>query len=167
MEGATVTESGRVGAEPEAKRIDIISDTHGHLSPALLEQLEGADLIIHAGDITSEMDWEHLCTIAPIRGVLGNNDYYRDYGPEVQRLALFTSEGLRFAVAHYREDLPVDDVDVAVCGHTHRSRVLEVGGCLVVNPGSATFPRGSRGATMARMMVSAGEVLSLKIIDLE
>ena len=73
MEGATVTESGRVGAEPEAKRIDIISDTHGHLSPALLEQLEGADLIIHAGDITSEMDWEHLCTIAPIRGVLGNN----------------------------------------------------------------------------------------------
>ena len=158
MEGATVTESGRVGAEPEAKRIDIISDTHGHLSPALLEQLEGADLIIHAGDITSEMDWEHLCTIAPIR---------RDYGPEVQRLALFTYEGLRFAVAHYREDLPVDDVDVAVCGHTHRSRVLEVGGCLVVNPGSATFPRGSRGATMARMMVSAGEVLSLKIIDLE
>ena len=129
MEGATVTESGRVGAEPEAKRIDIISDTHGHLSPALLEQLEGADLIIHAGDITSE--------------------------------------GLRFAVAHYREDLPVDDVDVAVCGHTHRSRVLEMGGCLVVNPGSATFPRGSRGATMARMMVSAGEVLSLKIIDLE
>lgn len=95
MEGATVTESGRVGAEPEAKRIDIISDTHGHLSPALLEQLEGADLIIHAGDITSEMDWEHLCTIAPIRGVLGNNDYYRDYGPEVQRLALFTYEGLR------------------------------------------------------------------------
>ena len=167
MEGATVTESGRVGAEPKAKRIDIISDTHGHLSPALLEQLEGADLIIHAGDITSEMDWEHLCTIAPIRGVLGNNDYYRDYGPEVQRLALFTYEGLRFAVAHYREDLPVYDVDVAVCGHTHRSRVLEMGGGLVVNPGSATFPRGSRGATMARMMVSAGEVLSLKIIDLE
>ena len=99
--------------------------------------------------------------------MLGNNDYYRDYGPEVQRLALFTYEGLRFAVAHYREDLPVDDVDIAVCGHTHRSRVLEMGDCLVVNPGSATFPRGSRGATMARMMVSAGEVLSLKIIDLE
>ena len=90
-----------------AKRIDIISDTHGYLSPALLDELEGADLIIHAGDLTSEMDYEHLCTIAPVRAVLGNNDYYRDYGPDVDRLALFTYEGLKFAVAHYREDLPV------------------------------------------------------------
>ena len=37
-----------------AKRIDIISDTHGYLSPALLDELEGADLIIHAGDLTSD-----------------------------------------------------------------------------------------------------------------
>ena len=48
-----------------AKRIDIISDTHGYLSPALLDELKGADLIIHAGDLTSEMDYEHLRTIAP------------------------------------------------------------------------------------------------------
>ena len=54
-----------------AKRIDIISDTHGYLSPALLDKLKGADLIIHAGDLTSEMDYEHLCTIAPVRAVLG------------------------------------------------------------------------------------------------
>ena len=40
-----------------AKRIDIISDTHGYLSPALLDELKGADLIIHAGDLTSEMDY--------------------------------------------------------------------------------------------------------------
>ena len=30
-----------------AKRIDIISDTHGYLSPALLDELKGADLITH------------------------------------------------------------------------------------------------------------------------
>ena len=105
-----------------AKRIDIISDTHGYLSPALLDELEGADLIIHAGDLTSEMDYEHLCTIAPVRAVLGNNDYYRDYGPDVDRLALFTYEGLKFAVAHYREDLPVGSVDVAINGHNPRNQ---------------------------------------------
>ena len=66
-----------------AKRIDIISDTHGYLSPALLDELKGADLIIHAGDLTSEMDYEHLCTIAPVRAVLGNNDYYRDIQSEL------------------------------------------------------------------------------------
>ena len=77
----------------DAKRIDIISDTHGHLSDALLGALEGADLIIHAGDITSEADYHELATIAPLRAVLGNNDWYYDYGPEVQALAGFTFEG--------------------------------------------------------------------------
>lgn len=149
------------------KRVDIISDTHGWLSDALLEELEGADLIIHAGDITSEMDWEHLKTIAPIRAVLGNNDYYRDYGRDVGRILRFTYEGLRFVVAHYRSDLLLDEADVGVCGHTHRAQVLEERGCLVVNPGSPTFPRGARGATMARMYVTDGRVLSTEILDLE
>ena len=150
-----------------AKRIDIVSDTHGRLSARLVQELEGADLIVHAGDITSENDWAHLLAIAPIKAVLGNNDFYRDYGPEVARLNQFTYEGLRFAVAHYREDLPVGAVDVAICGHTHRSTIAEVGDCLVINPGSPTFPRGRRGATMARMWVREGEILSADIIDLE
>ena len=86
----------------DAKRIDVISDTHGYLSDELLAALEGADLIIHAGDMTSEADWDHLNTIAPIKAVLGNNDYYRDYGPGVPALNTFTYEGLNFAVAHYQ-----------------------------------------------------------------
>ena len=161
------TADGTTAGTADAKRIDIISDTHGWLSDSLLAALEGADLIIHAGDITSETDWEHLKTIAPVAGVLGNNDYYRDYGRDVGRILRFTYEGLRFVVAHYRADLLIDEADVAVCGHTHRAQVVEDRDCLVVNPGSPTFPRGSRGATMARMMVKDGRVLSVKIIDLE
>lgn len=161
MDAHTDTRSAR-----DLKRIDIISDTHGRLSDELLEQLEGADLIIHAGDITSVSDWEHLVTIAPIKAVLGNNDYRYDYGREVDQLNLFTYSGLKFAVAHYREDLPVGSVDVAVCGHTHRPKVYEAGSCLVINPGSASFPRGVRGPTMARLMVGDGYISSLKILDL-
>lgn len=131
------------------------------------DELEGADLIIHAGDLTSEMDYEHLCTIAPVRAVLGNNDYYRDYGPDVDRLALFTYEGLKFAVAHYREDLPVGSVDVAINGHTHVTKEAQVGRCLVLNPGSASYPRGTRGPTMARMLVKDGKILTTKFIDLD
>lgn len=149
------------------KRIDVISDTHGYLSPALLDQLAGADLIIHAGDMTSEMDYEHLRTIAPVRAVLGNNDYYRDYGPDVDRLARFEYEGLKFAVAHYREDLPVGSVDVAINGHTHVAKEAQVGRCLVINPGSASYPRGMRGPTMARLMVQDGKLISCQFIDLE
>ena len=149
-----------------AKRIDIVSDTHGHLSDSLLRELKGADLIIHAGDMTSEMDYEHLKAIAPVRAVLGNNDFCRNYGPEVDRLLTFTYEGLKFAVAHYREDLPVGSVDVAVCGHTHRAKEVQLGRRLVINPGSASFPRGDRGPTIARLMVASGKVLSVTFIDL-
>ena len=150
----------------DAKRIDIISDTHGYLSDELLTALPGADLIIHAGDLTSEADYAHLCTIAPVKAVLGNNDYYRDYGPEVPALNTFEYEGLKFSVAHYREELPVGVSDVAVCGHTHRAKIVQVGNCLVINPGSPTYPRGERGATIARIFVEDGKVISSKIIDL-
>ncbi|MBY4797612.1 YfcE family phosphodiesterase [Collinsella sp. AGMB00827] len=148
------------------KRIDIISDTHGYLSRSLLETIDGADLLIHAGDITSEADWDLLNTLAPIKGVLGNNDYCYHYHPELKALNRFTYEGLSFAVAHYREDLPVGSVDVAICGHTHRARVVELGRCTVINPGSASYPRGTRGATIARMIVAEGTILSVEIIDL-
>lgn len=150
----------------DAKRIDIISDTHGHLSSRLLQELEGADLIVHAGDMTSESDYFELATIAPIKAVLGNNDYFYDYGPGVERTIRFEYEGLRFTVNHYQERLQLMGVDVAVCGHTHRSKIMRLGACTLVNPGSPTYPRDGRGPTMARMFVMDGTIVSTKIISL-
>lgn len=157
-----------VSAEDKAraKRIDVVSDTHGHLSEELLAALQGADLIIHAGDMTSTADYDELCCMAPVRAVLGNNDYYLDYGTDVQRVCEFSYEGLRFSVAHYREDLPFDRSDVAVCGHTHRAMMAQAGSCLVLNPGSASYPRGDRGPTIARLFVADGSVLAAEIVDL-
>lgn len=150
-----------------ARRIDIVSDTHGHLSSKLLAAIDGCDLLIHAGDITSESDWAELeATVPEIRGVLGNNDWYYHYGPEVEHVNEFVYEGLRFSVAHYREDLPVGRSDVAVCGHTHRAKLARTGNCVVINPGSASFPRGGRGASIARAFVEDGQLLSVEIINL-
>ena len=153
-------------AQTAVRRVDIISDTHGYLSDSLIAELKGADLIIHAGDITSEDDWERLKMLGPIVAVLGNNDYFREYGPEVTRLVRFSFAGLYFAVSHYREDLPLREVDVAVCGHTHRPVITQVGSCLVVNPGSPTFPRGGHGPSMARLTAAAGRVLTADSVDL-
>ena len=150
-----------------ARRVDIVSDTHGYLAPELLRAIDGCDLLIHAGDITSESNFAELeASVPALRAVLGNNDVYFDYGPDVRRMIEFTFEGLRFSVAHYAEELPLDRSDVAVCGHTHRPRIERVGWCLVVNPGSASLPRGRREASIARLMVQDGRVLSSQIIDL-
>ncbi|MFR3451158.1 MAG: metallophosphoesterase family protein [Collinsella sp.] len=68
-----------------ARRIDIVSDTHGYLAPELKREIDGCDLLIHAGDITSESNWAELEVSVPaIRGVLGNNDGFYAYGPEVR-----------------------------------------------------------------------------------
>ncbi len=149
-----------------AKRIDIISDTHGYLSPALLDELKGADLIIHAGDLTSEMDYEHLRTIAPVRAVLGNNDYYRDYGPCEPLGALYLRRPqVRRSPLPRR---PPGGIRGRSYQRSHpRNQRSPSGSLPVSNPGSASYPRGTRGPTMARMLVKDGKILSTKFIDLE
>ena len=91
-------------------RYDIIADTHGYLSDVLLHALEGADVIVHAGDICSARDLHRLEDIAPVKFCIGNNDYGYDYGPFAKRDYRFYSSKLRWQVCHYRERL-----DLAVC----------------------------------------------------
>lgn len=148
-------------------RFDIISDTHGRLSDSLLAALEGADVIVHAGDICSPSDLRRLEQVARVYACLGNNDYGFDYGPEVQRLTRFFRGGLRWQVCHYRERLDPQLADISVCGHTHKPQIRHLpGGRLLVNPGSPTFPRTADGPTMARVVADAGRVLSADIIRL-
>ena len=66
-------------------RFDVISDTHGYLSSELLEALQGANYIVHAGDITSNADYQTLQKIAPVKLCLGNNDFCYNYGPMVKK----------------------------------------------------------------------------------
>lgn len=149
-------------------RFDIVADTHGHLSPELLAQLRGADLIVHAGDLCSGPDLRRLERIAPVQMCLGNNDWNYDYGPGIQRLTRFYAEGLRWQICHYRERLDLMTCDVAICGHTHRPFVETDARtkALVMNPGSPTFPRDSNGPTIGRILARRGKVLSAQIIRL-
>lgn len=150
-------------------RYDIISDTHGFLSPELLEQLQGADVIVHAGDITSPSDYRKLQNIASVQMCLGNNDWARDYGPMVRPRKIFYGSGLRWQVVHYRERLNLLKCDIAICGHTHTPFVMrdEWTGTLVMNPGSPTYPRRSK-PSMGRIICDddAHKVISAEIITL-
>ena len=149
-------------------RFDIVSDTHGYLSPELLSALRGADVIVHAGDLCSMGDLRRLERIAPVQMCLGNNDWGMDYGPGVKRLTRFFSEGLRWEICHYRERLDLLTCEIAICGHTHRPFVErdERTGTLVMNPGCSTFPR-SGGPSMGRVIAKDGEVLLAEIVKLE
>lgn len=149
-------------------RYDIISDTHGFLSPDLLDALKGADVIVHAGDICSASDFRTLSNIAYVQLCLGNNDFAYDYGPSIKRRKMFYSSGLKWQVCHYREHLNLSMSDIAICGHTHCPFVErdEWTGTLVMNPGSPTYPRRSR-ASMGRIICDEGTIVEASIITLD
>lgn len=149
-------------------RVDIMSDTHGHLSDSLLAEIAGADALVHAGDMCSLQDYDVLSHIAPLYMAKGNNDFCYDYGPSVKNLMHFFLSGLRWQVCHFRERLDLVTADIAVCGHTHVPFIThdEKTNTLVLNPGSTTFPRSPEGATMARIYCSDGHIESAEIIHL-
>ncbi len=148
--------------------IGVISDTHGRLDSGAYNALADCDHIIHAGDICGPPIIRELQTLAPVTAVLGNNDF-NEYGPDVGRFGRVTIEGVRFLVAHYPSDVRISSFgsgavsagdpipDICVHGHTHIPR-LEYGkdarpASYVLNPGSATLPRGGFPRSVAKIRI--------------
>jgi len=126
-----------------ARRIGLVSDTHGLVRASVHEALAGVSLILHAGDVGDDDILDELETIAPAQAVYGNTD-----APGRARLAqeiVLEIDGVSVHVSHGHELgsptpgklLAAYSQQVLVYGHTHRPLVIEEGGRLVVNPGAA------------------------------
>lgn len=65
-------------------KICVISDTHtdsiDDMPRRILDELSGADMILHAGDFTGKSLVDALRKVGPFRGVYGNID-----GPDVRK----------------------------------------------------------------------------------
>ena len=55
-------------------RVGVISDTHGLLRPEALKALQGAEHILHAGDVGDPSILDDLRSIAPVTAIRGNID---------------------------------------------------------------------------------------------
>ena len=137
-------------------KIGIVSDTHlsaGRKLPAkLLEGLQGADAIVHAGDWVTMDAYEQLSRIAPVHGVAGNCD-----GEELIRRfgmrATIEIGGVRIGIVHGHEGpgrstperarLAFRDTspDLIVFGHSHIPLQEVKDGIMLFNPGSPTDKR--------------------------
>ena len=83
-------------------KLAILSDTHGLLRPQLLEQLQTADAILHAGDINTQAIVEQLEAIAPLYIVRGNND--KDWAESIPHDCTVTLEGVTFYLVHNKKE---------------------------------------------------------------
>ena len=148
--------------------IGVISDTHGLLRPEAFKALRNSDLIIHAGDIGKPEVIEALKSIAPVVAIRGNND--RDkWARSFPETAVVKIGKVRIYVIHDVKELEIDPAAagfrVVISGHSHRPSVVERGGVLFLNPGSAGPRRFTLPVAVARLRVRGGSV-TCRIVEL-
>ncbi len=151
--------------------IGLISDTHipnrsRHLPKEIFEVFSDVDMILHSGDLTEFSVLQDLLALAPVEAVAGNVDQ-----PEVRarlsRRKLLQLEGVTIGLIHGDgpgRDTPsralkaFPDADCVVFGHSHRPLIANRSNVLLVNPGSATDPRGLPEPTVGFLRIEAGQV---------
>jgi len=156
-----------------------ISDTHiekgNKVLPApLLEALSGADLILHAGDITSLDVLDELKAYAPVEAVAGNMDGW-DVSNNLPEKKIIQAGKFKIGLIHGGgsvrdlEDRVVkkfrdDKVDCIVYGHSHRANIERRDNILLVNPGSPADRTHAPWNSYA--VITADEELKAEIVKL-
>jgi putative phosphoesterase len=154
--------------ERDAKLIGVIADTHGLLRPEALEALQGADLIVHAGDIGNPRVLEGLRAVAPVVAVRGNMDepWWSQSLPESEMIQVAQTW---FYVIHDLDDLDLDPlaagISAVIYGHSHQPSIQMRKGVLLINPGSAGPRRFELPVSVASIRVENG-LLEPRIIEL-
>ena len=156
-----------------------MSDTHAprrwkSCPPAVAQQLRGADLILHAGDVCTAAVLDELAQYAPVNAVQGNND-----GPDVAAWGApgtvqLTLEGVRVAMIHdsgaatgrlrrLRARFP--EADLVVFGHSHIPLDDADDSLRIFNPGSPTDRRRQPHGTLGVLHVADGILAEARIIE--
>lgn len=158
-----------------------VSDTHSETDHRLVDRtrtaVEAAELVVHAGDFTTESVLDSFWEVADaLRAVHGNSDSdaVTERLPATRTL---TYGGVRFVVTHRQRGGDTGlamlgrerGADVVVHGHSHRPRVTEAGPVTLLDPGSHAAPRGAPpthaeleptdGGLVGRLVTTDGEVL--------
>ena len=138
-----------------AKRIAVLSDTHGLLRPEVLSAISGCDAIIHGGDINKPEIIDRLKEIAPVYVVRGNND--KAWAEHIPATLTFQIEGCRFFLVHNKKEVPKDltGIDAVIFGHSHRYFERIIDGRLWLNPGSCGKRRFDQEITLAILTVDS------------
>jgi len=146
----------------------VISDTHGLLRPQAISSLEGAQLIVHAGDVGDPQILSQLRSIAPTTAVRGNIDT----GAWAASLPMTEVVEIGDVHLYVLHDLAALDLDpkaagfaAVISGHTHRPAAQLRNEVLYLNPGSAGPRRFKLPIAMARLEI-VGDRLTHEIIEL-
>jgi uncharacterized protein len=164
-------------------RVVVVADTHmltaprarGRLPDAAWRHIEGADAILHAGDLLDEGVLAMLSEHAPVYAVLGNNDATLLGRLPVTRVMeldgvsigmIHDSGAARGRAGRMRRRFP--GAQAVVFGHSH-SPMNEIGeeGQVLFNPGSPTQRRAQAVHTLGELQLADGRIVERRIIPLD
>ena len=149
--------------------IGVISDTHGLLRPQAVQALEGAELIIHAGDIGNPKILRALERIAPVYAVRGNTDR-GDWAADLPHTLMIEVGAVHLYVLHELFCLDLDPaaagIQAVIFGHSHRPHMEWEDGVLYLNPGSAGTRRFTLPVSLALLKID-GNSLEPQLLNLK
>jgi len=150
------------------KKIIVVSDTHiseWKLPEKLLELMEDADLVVHAGDFDCYNVYKKFQSYE-LKAVSGNMDD-KKIKEELPEVETFSVEGVKFGVIHkgnYLNDFSdlgykalELNVNFLIFGHIHRFVLENFKNAVLLCPGSPTEPKLSA-ASCAEITVDGSKV---------
>ena len=152
-------------------KLAIIADTHlprgsRRLPDECARRLADSDLILHAGDFCTVAVLRDLEGLAPVVGVLGNND--ESALAEVLPVRRVVEvDGLRIGMLHdagrrggreRRLAAAFPGCQAVVYGHSHLPEISRHGELWILNPGSPTERRRARWRSMIEAEASSSVV---------
>ena len=161
------------------KKIGLLSDTHSHLNPKVLDFLKDCDEIWHAGDVGNEEILFELKKYASVRAVYGNIDDAR-IRMLIPEIALFEIEGLKVLMTHIggypgRYQPPIRKIidqkkpGLFISGHSHILKVMpdKKRNLLHINPGAAGNNGFHHSITCVRFQIHQAQVNELEVLDIK
>ena len=159
------------------KKILLLSDTHSYIDDRILEYVQQADEIWHAGDIGDISVTNKLAEIKPLRAVYGNIDDNKARA-EFPLNNRFTLEGVDVWITHIggypgkynpaiRKEITENPPKLFICGHSHILKVMpdKQLGLIHMNPGAVGKHGFQKVRTMLRFELNKGKIENLEVIE--
>ncbi|TMK93467.1 MAG: metallophosphoesterase family protein, partial [Actinobacteria bacterium] len=151
--------------------VAVIADTHlprggRRLADECVRILEGAELIVHAGDFVAASVLEELRALGRVEAVYGNMDE-PSLRESLPKELVVEVEGMRIGIVHVpgpaagreaRLAARFPGCEAVVYGHTHVPQVERFGEAWILNPGSPTERRRAPVHSMLVLEVEDGEI---------
>lgn len=132
-------------------KILIVSDTHRHNENYLrvVEKVGPLDMVVHCGDVEGSEYVISKAAKCPVEMVQGNNDFFSDLPKEkefmIGRYKVWLTHGHHYYISMNSEIIKQEarerEVDIVMCGHTHKPVIDMEKDLTLINPGSLSYPR--------------------------